>query len=745
MLARFNRILPGCAIIVLLSPLLVPAARAATATVSVPLYLDYPLLRHLVAAQLFDFPATSREILDDPTGCSRILVSEPRIDGQRDSLRVIAAVEARLGVAAFGACRELLNWQGEAGFLGRPVIRAGARSIALAPQDTWLIGADGKKIESGVLWEAGHASLESLFAGLVLDLSPYIDSFGAFLPDVLPHRSKEQLQSMLDSLRLAEIAVAPAGLDVAIEFAVEELERSPQQAAALSERELQEVEQKWQMMDALLVGAVKHYAAATRLQDLRDTLFDILIDSRYRLRDALTEPAQRSDDAVRRWFIESWQRLAPVARSVALEQPGQEHLLWFSVLTVTDALYTLDQLGPGIGLDISSNGLRHLARLINAHSGDDWLRYSEDVDPQLRQLLEQQLESTPSESPPEPAAPEPAALRLNFSFFARAHAASPADRLNRWVPAKKELGAYLPVIAELLEETAAQVSAELQLDQRYADIYRDLVLTTAWQESCWRQYTVIEQRIEPLRSSSGDTGLMQINERVWRGFYDIQKLRWDINYNVRAGAEVLLNYLVKYAVRKGEHRQTGGLSNLARASYSAYNGGPGQVARYRRSGVPSAQRKVDALFWDKYQQVERGNKLNVVACLDGAASGASLAAASARPVASPATIQAADKQSAPISPGRTAGAADTASRWLLAQPAQHFTLQLATFSTRDAASNFIRQQALPTSVYVYARRQGQSIQYLVLHGSYPSRAAADPDKRHYASLQPWLRQFVDLH
>ncbi|MCB1675592.1 MAG: transglycosylase SLT domain-containing protein, partial [Halioglobus sp.] len=507
------------------------------------------------------------------------------------------------------------------------------------------------------------------------------------------------------------------------------------------ERELQEVEQKWQMMDALLVGAVKHYAAATGLQALRDTLFEILVDSRYRLRDALTEPAHRSDDAVRRWFIESWQRLAPVARSVALEQPGQEHLLWFSVLTATDALHALDELGPGIGLDISSNGLRHLARLINAHSGDDWLRYSEEVDPQLRQLLQQQLDA----SPPDTSSVEPTTLRLDFSLFPRAHADSPADRLNRWVPVKKELGAYLPVIAGLLEETAAQVSSEYQLDQRYADLYRNLVLTTAWQESCWRQYTVIEQRIEPLRSSSGDTGLMQINERVWRGFYDIQKLRWDIHYNVRAGAEVLLNYLVKYALRKGEHQQTGGLPNLARASYSAYNGGPGQVARYRRSGVPSALRKVDTLFWDKYQQVERGNKLNVVTCLDGAASGASLAAANARPAGSPATGQAADKQTAPISPGRAAEAADTARRWLLAQPAQHFTLQLATFSTRDAASNFIRQQALPAAVQVYARRQGQSIQYLVLHGSYPSRAAADPDKRHYASLQPWLRQFGDLH
>jgi hypothetical protein len=110
---------------------------------------------------------------------------------------------------------------------------------------------------------------------------------------------------------------------------------------------------------------------------------------------------------------------------------------------------------------------------------------------------------------------------------------------------------------------------------------------------------------------------MQINERVWRGFYDMQKLRWDSDYNSNAGAEVLMNYLIKYAVKRGEQNQPGGLTNLARASYSAYNGGPRQVSRYRRTDVPSAHQKIDVLFWDKYQQVDAGHELNVAGCLGG--------------------------------------------------------------------------------------------------------------------------------
>jgi len=120
-----------------------------------------------------------------------------------------------------------------------------------------------------------------------------------------------------------------------------------------------------------------------------------------------------------------------------------------------------------------------------------------------------------------------------------------------------------------------------------------------------------------LRSGSGDTGLMQMNERVWRGLYNIQKLRWDTAYNVRAGVEVLHRYLVNYSLKRGEQKHKGGLDNLARSAYSAYNGGPDQTSRYRDPGTPSVHQKTDASFWEKYQAVKQGNELQVAECLGG--------------------------------------------------------------------------------------------------------------------------------
>ena len=583
------------------------AARAETSVVSVPAAIEFPLLRHLLISQLFPNADGSREILNDPRECNRIILSQPDIGAAGAELEITARVQAQLGIDVFGKCLDLINWKGGVVFLGRPAVQPDARSIRLAPQKTWLVGDDGDRILSGRLWDAGNTALKSFFGSFLLDLTPQLESLGTLLPEVLPHRSAQQLQATIASLTPNNLRVNARGLDLAVNFEIEALaEAAPAAATEFTPQELLALESQWQMMDALLVGAVKHYAAATRLQALRSELLDILIDSRYRLRDVLTQTPSRDNDAVRDWFIDSWHQLNPVVRSIAEEQDGQEQLLWFSAVTASDALYALNQLGSTIGLEISTEGLRRLAKMINAGQVDELLRYSEDVDPALQQLLRQDIDSAP---------PDVSAARLTFSLFARAHADSPAASIKQWLPVKGEIGSYLPRVEGLLEQAADKTLQRHELQAAHRETYEKLVLATAWQESCWRQFVVVNKRIEPLRSSTGDVGLMQVNERVWRGFYDLQKLRWDIGYNGRAGSEILLEYLVKYALKRGEHNQPGGLPNLARASYSAYNGGPGQVARYRNAKAPALNRKVDSSFWEKYRQVDAGNARNVAYCL----------------------------------------------------------------------------------------------------------------------------------
>jgi soluble lytic murein transglycosylase-like protein len=144
-----------------------------------------------------------------------------------------------------------------------------------------------------------------------------------------------------------------------------------------------------------------------------------------------------------------------------------------------------------------------------------------------------------------------------------------------------------------------------------------MVPATAWLESCWRQFVRDQGRVTYIRSPVGSVGMMQINERVWRGLYDLKGLRWDVRYNGRAGAEILLRYLRDYAIARKEDTQPGGPDNLARATYAVYNGGPGHLTRYRKAATRPMLKRIDALFWEKYRAVRDGREREVRQCIVG--------------------------------------------------------------------------------------------------------------------------------
>ena len=361
-------------------------------TVRVPIKLDYPVLRQLMQRQLFNTPDNRVEVLHDATGCSTIFLSDPRLRENQQKLEITAHVKANIAAAVFGDCTPLFNWEGDARFLTEPVIQPGARSVRLKILSAQLYNPQGQLI-TGQLLELASGQLLSLMSRYEIDLSPTIDQLKKLLPDILDRRSAAQLSKISDSLRLAKISVAADGIDVAISLQIDRLPATPGPVALLSAEEIQQLEENWQMMDAMVTFAVKRYAKATSQQELREALVDILLDARYRLRDALALPVTRANDPVRHWFIDSWQRMGPVLRQISLENPGQEPMLLVSLLTATDALDTLDRLGPSIGLDISANGLRRMGRMLIDQPGINPLHYDETVDPELRQLF--QLPASP--------------------------------------------------------------------------------------------------------------------------------------------------------------------------------------------------------------------------------------------------------------------------------------------------------------------------------------------------------------
>ncbi|MEJ2088151.1 MAG: transglycosylase SLT domain-containing protein, partial [Gammaproteobacteria bacterium] len=444
-----------------------------------------------------------------------------------------------------------------------------------------------------------------------VDLGEPLDQLGALLASVVIEDDLGRRNALLDSVAIDGVRATDGQVIVTLGMEVPLVQPSaPRTEQALDDTEIARLEEQLDSVVAFFTYTIRSLADSSAPDP--DALLDVLLPLRLALIEILSDPRRRDRDPARTLFVQAWDGLAPVLRLVAEEQPDHDSALrYLGFIGGGEALKALDALGPAAGIEISTDGLRRLARMLIPTDPADPLDRSDAVDPALRRALGFGAPLPP----PEHYVPT---SWIDW-LIPRAVAAAGldpaiAERLNRWVPSAKDADRYLPMVREVLHHAVAEQRRANQLDPAYHDVYRRLVFATAWQESCWRQFTAKDDKRVPVQSASGDLGMMQINPKVWRGLYDLQGMRWDIVYNARAGADILDHYLTRYALQHREQTQSGGIDNLARSSYSAYNGGPKQYARYRQPGASVQGKKIDALFNEKYRALKTGGELAVTAC-----------------------------------------------------------------------------------------------------------------------------------
>jgi hypothetical protein len=184
-------------------------------------------------------------------------------------------------------------------------------------------------------------------------------------------------------------------------------------------------------------------------------------------------------------------------------------------------------------------------------------------------------------------------------------------RLRRSVVNQNNVDRYTHDLGALLDAASASEIADERPDPALQPTYRVIVRAAAWQESCWRQFVLARGRVRYLESSTHDVGLMQINRYVWRGFYNIRHLEWDIAYNAGAGSQILARLMIHAA---GKAQRAGDSDALARSAYAAYNGGPDEFDRWRHADERHDKRLIDEAFWQKYRALGEGQSVNILKC-----------------------------------------------------------------------------------------------------------------------------------
>ncbi len=610
--------------------------------VEIPLRLEQAFLQRALADQVYSDGDGLARVWDDGRDCNSLVLSSPELAIENGQLRTMTAARTRVGTVLGESCLPVIHWTGYIEILQEPVLGDLPGVVEFRVVDSKIYAEDGKSPGVlGVLWGWTRNLVQPRFSRLRVDLNPVLNELREFLALVFPLQA-EGIGQALDTVALHSVALTDDRLQLGIRIEVPEpppaavsIEPEP----ALTEEELARWTEAWQRWDAFLTSVTKHAGADTEQVELRAALLGVLLDARQDLLEVLSPPAPGAPDPVPALFVQSWERLAPVLRRLGETLPADSALNYLSFIAAADALEAIHAVESETGLILTADALRRLARMIVPAEAPDPLYYDRAVDPELRELFGFGPPLALPDTGPAPIDPQEAdSLALHGALFLPARQAiggMPAalllpvlptlivrnssyltlvERLNGRVPTLGVLDEYLSLVKQLLDHVADVTSREKKLDRQFRDIFRPLVLSTAWQESCWRQFIRVKGEVRPIRSHAGAVGIMQINQHVWRGFYDVDGLQHNVGYNAEAGSEILHHYLVDYAIAKGEHTLAGGNDNLPRATYAMYNGGPKHMTRYRRKPDSSSLNAIDKAFWEKFQTVRSGDALAVAGC-----------------------------------------------------------------------------------------------------------------------------------
>jgi hypothetical protein len=596
--------------------------------VKIPISLDYQLLTALITQSSYTGPDTTAELINEGDGCIALILSEPNFTGADNAVYFSSDVYLHAGTPIGGSCLMPYKWEGSIEVAQIPHLNSETWELTFETVDTKIYSSDKKPIKSlNIIWDRLLPVINSYTQGFSIKLTPPVQDLKNFILPLFTPEAQVEAEMLLRSIRPGAVTVDDSGLvATVIADAVEvDTPENTEPFETLTEAELESFLTLWETWDSLLVYIVSLLSEQQLTESEKRILIDLLLDTRHEFVAHINERSA-GRDFVRDQFIEAWRQLSQIFRKYFLHNPKDSGLGYLSFITAADALMILDELGPTFGIEMSRNGLIRLARILGGETLE--LIYSPKINKTLQLLFEsdpvQKPDRSSRETPLQENEPtDDASLKglihhIEGFLFTSAFADTlPSfSEIKTWQVPENDRAEYMDRVRDLLKFAYTSLVIRKDLPANIQGLYKALVPAIAWQESCFRQFVVADKKLTYLLSyNKSSVGIMQINERVWRGIYDKQRLRWDIEYNAVAGCEIIDLYLQKYALAKSGPDILSDEQTLAQLVYAMYNGGPKQYGKFLDRKAQQALYKSDSLFKEKYGWVKAGSWNNIEKCL----------------------------------------------------------------------------------------------------------------------------------
>ena len=460
------------------------SALASAAQVRIPLTIDYITLSEALKRQVYTAPGGRAELWNGLDDCQYLYAENPQFARATAPGAATVKLETNnsleIGVAVGSQCLNAIQWSGIVETLGVPYIAPGLQ-LKFHFTDLNLYDSAHQKTE---IVSKGFDLIKSYLIRRLddfsYDLNPAVQQLAAMIADSIPADAADRVHAAIASLTAeSNIAALDDGIRVTLMMDVPDVPGGAiaGSAASPTPAELKAFQDSLDQWDAFLVFSVKQLGNAVGDQQFRDQLLQILLDSRYRLMQALYNPPTAAEcDPVRALFLDEWRRLGDAVRAAARRGMLGAHALEFmSFISAGDALFALDQAAPALGMRISAADLRRLAHIMAPGATGDPLRFNYGEDPDLKKIFgvpeppnnhhpikeENIPPSTPVALPSSGSAPAPVAVPSSSSSVPPpASTPGPSARLFP-LPQGKGLSVWLLEILSPSEADAAEGEAQL--------------------------------------------------------------------------------------------------------------------------------------------------------------------------------------------------------------------------------------------------------------------------------------------
>jgi hypothetical protein len=347
--------------------ILAGAAKMGAADPSnLPIQLDYGLIKKAVVSQLFTGQGGAAEVWNDKQKCSFLRLYNPRVSGENGQIKLLNDVQAQFGKSFGGQCIPFIAWDGALETLQQPTVSADQSVLSLPVTKANAFDKQGRPLDIDKLQELIRKAAEPKLAQVKIDLNESRGDMERTLTGFLPKENAGEIKKILSTLKFSGAEANDAGVNIKLAFDAPLKKVTPKPEAPFTEAEQKQWQANWQEWDGFLSKAINQAASETQSSELRDTLTEILLESRRAFQAGLKAQSPESGDPVRVFFTQTWQKLAPQLRTLAKQLPEVESLRYLTFIAATDVMYELENIGAPFGLEISSDGLRRLARMVMA-------------------------------------------------------------------------------------------------------------------------------------------------------------------------------------------------------------------------------------------------------------------------------------------------------------------------------------------------------------------------------------------